>query len=254
MRSGQQRHVHFYHLAHSSSCRLSGKSLIHLQIQLFLQKLIPKEEVQIEYRFSEIGRIADVAWLSKKIVFEVQCSPITAVEVQERVRDYESIGFQVVWILHEKRFNQWRMTAAEQYLQNKIFYYTNMDAQGRGVIYDQFNVIEKGIRKMTLPLVPVNLREPIEIKFCETKLKQIIPAKMIERMKNRKIHFAEDLADRCVRDLELAKNYFEKVIKPIEIEATIIEQIIEFFKKAFYKYLVRPYFLIFQMILERACK
>ena len=50
-------------------------------------------------------------------MFEIQCSPITAREIEERNSDYQSLGYQVIWILHDSLYNKGRLTAAEYFLQ-----------------------------------------------------------------------------------------------------------------------------------------
>ena len=62
-RGGFLRQIHFYHLEPNRSCRQSGKSLVHLQIQYYLQRVLSESE--LEKRFSSIDRIADVAWEKK---------------------------------------------------------------------------------------------------------------------------------------------------------------------------------------------
>jgi len=161
VRGGRHRKPHFFHLTHNEKCRQSGKSQIHLAIQNYLLHLLPDNEVTLECRFSEIQRIADVVWMPKRLIFEVQCSPITAEEVQQRNQDYERLGFQVVWIFHDRRFNRWRVTAAEETLMDRPFYFTNMDAEGRGMIYDQTCLIQKGIRRERSERSEVDLSRPL---------------------------------------------------------------------------------------------
>lgn len=136
-RGGSFRKDHFYHSKPNPQCRQSGKSLEHLQVQLFLQNVIGTEQVTLEKRFDEISRVADVCWDKEKLIFEIQCSPIAAAEIHQRNHDYLSLGYQVVWILHDERYNQKHLSAAELYLLNHPHYYTNMDAEGLGIIYDQ---------------------------------------------------------------------------------------------------------------------
>src|SRR6267154_4270196 len=74
VRGGPARQTHFYHLSLPKQCRQHEKSPEHLQMQLKLLDLLGFD-AQMEYHFPTIQRIADVAWTSKKIVFEIQCSP-----------------------------------------------------------------------------------------------------------------------------------------------------------------------------------
>lgn len=143
-RKGFLRQPHFYHLQPNRTCRQSGKSLSHIHLQLHLQAKFPGAE--LEKRFSSIQRIADVVYETEKIIFEIQCSPITAREVMARNQDYQSLGYQVIWLLHDQVFNRKFLTAAEHFLQNSPHYFTNFNAQGERVIYDQWDRIEKGCR------------------------------------------------------------------------------------------------------------
>lgn len=146
-RGGSYRQNHFYHIKPDPACRQSQKSLVHLQLQWFISQELPLGEARLERRFPEISRIADVAWEKEKLIFEVQYSSISQVEVEARNRDYESLGYQVVWILHDRRFNKWKATAAELWLDQKPHYFSNFDPNGNGVIYDQLQVFHEGIRR-----------------------------------------------------------------------------------------------------------
>lgn len=137
VRGGRLRQLHFYH-AGPTHCKLSGKSPTHLQIQLALQKMLAPQTVFLEHRFPQIGRIADLFWPDQKLVFEVQVSPISADEVYERNLDYQQIGLQVVWVLHDHHFNRSRLCSAEAYLRHMPHYFTNINASGRGIFYDQY--------------------------------------------------------------------------------------------------------------------
>jgi len=136
MRGGLKRKAHFFHLQPPSTCRQHAKSMTHLQAQLALLKCLPPGAAELEARFDKIDRIADVAWHAEKIVFEVQCSAISAQEVAARNRDYGSTGYDVVWFLHDRRFGRFRPSEAEIFLENSPHYYTNMDDKGAGYFYD----------------------------------------------------------------------------------------------------------------------
>lgn len=173
-RSGPHRQAHFYHIKPSSTCKLSGKGLEHCQIQCRLRQLLPEGECFLEHRFPELGRIADVAWLPRRLIFEIQCSPISADEIAARNRDYASIGYQVVWILHDNRYNKRRVTEAEQALKDHIHYFTNIDAMDKGLFYDQHERIKGSFRFYKSLPFPVDLSQP----------------------KEKPLHFAGDLIDR----------------------------------------------------------
>ena len=146
LRRGIQRQPHFYHLDAPRHCHLNGKSFAHLHTQLLLQESLPKGDCFLEYRFPEIQRIADVVWWSQKLIFEVQCSFISSEEIQARQKDYASLGFHVIWILHDARYNRRKLSAAELILEGQSVYFTNMNADGQGEIYDQLDLYVSGTR------------------------------------------------------------------------------------------------------------
>jgi competence protein CoiA len=214
-RSGPHRQPHFFHLRESPSCFLSGKGMVHLQIQWRLFELFPRGECELEYRFPSLGRIADVVWLPQRLIFEVQCSSISREELAARNRDYASLGFQVVWILHDSRYNQRLLSSAEQELKEKVHYFSNIDQEGNGLIYDQFDVKKRNRRTVKLGKLPIDLSCP-------------------KTSPQRPLYFAGDLHD-------LKKD------SPYILEA-------KKFQTPFWKILLRPYQILLQIVLEWACK
>jgi competence protein CoiA len=153
IRGGERRQIHFYHARRPASCRQHGKSLAHLQIQLHLKSLIAG--LTLEKRFQ--NRIADACWAAEKIVFEVQCSPISLEEAKSRCEDYQRHGFTPVWILHDKRFNNRRLSPAEGYLRlHTPTYFTDGYR-----IYDQFEVCHSGRRLYASPPLPIDAGRPL---------------------------------------------------------------------------------------------
>jgi competence protein CoiA len=161
IRGGGRRQIHFYHARRPASCRQHGKSLAHLQIQLHLKSLIPS--LNLEKKFQT--RIADAHWAEEKIVFEIQCSPISLQEAKSRCEDYLKLGFTPVWILHDRRYNRFRLSPAEEYLRSQT---TTFFSDGR-IIYDQFDVCHASRRVFRGPKILVNLtlpqKKPIEPLF-----------------------------------------------------------------------------------------
>lgn len=154
VRQGEFRRSHFYHFRETPGCRQATKSLEHIQTQIFLKAFL-KGEIILEKRFPTVNRIADVVWEEEKVIFEVQCSPILAQEVMERNRDYAACGYRVIWILHDLRYGGRRMTSAEHFLQRSPHYYTNMDKEGVGIIYDRLwgrPVDKNPIESMLVPV------------------------------------------------------------------------------------------------------
>jgi len=161
LRGGQLRKLHFYHLSDNHSCRQNGKSPTHLRLQNLLKELL---SAQLEHHFPSISRIADAYCPEKKMVFEVQCSPISLEEMESRNRDYASIGLDVVWLLLERRFSKYQF--------NFPHYFTNGYS-----FYDRL-----GRQKF-----PVDLSQRI-----------VMPerAKLPHFLKNREISFSGDLVHR----------------------------------------------------------
>lgn len=116
----------------------------HAAIQNFIKEALPG--TQLEKNFTEIGRIADVVYFPKKIIYEVQCSSIDLQEVIKRNRDYKSIGFHVIWILHDRHFNKTFVPPAELYLRKRGAYYTSLTPQGYGFFYDQLDFFDGALR------------------------------------------------------------------------------------------------------------
>jgi competence protein CoiA len=164
VRGGEYRQKHFYHLNPRKKCRQTQKSAQHLQTQLFIQNLIG-EGAEMEVRFPTISRIADLYWEEKHYVFEVQCSPISAQEIDERNRDYESLGLKVIWIFHDKRFRKRRLSSAEKRVAEEVHYFTNINTKGYGCVYDQYAHYDRGILDHTLEILPVDLSTPKEKGF-----------------------------------------------------------------------------------------
>lgn len=197
-RSGPHRQPHFYHLQKHPLCRQHKKSLTHLQIQLHLQQLLPSNESSLERPFPKIGRIGDVVWETRKIVFEIQCSPITLKEAQERCRDYRAAGFEIVWVLHKNRFNRRNLSAAEAFLRGSTCYFTDMDAKGNGEIFDQFDLclgikrVFKGI-SLKVDLSQPSLPPPFDKQWPET----------LQRRLSWPLYFRGDLVDKAVQNADL---------------------------------------------------
>ncbi|MEC7840260.1 MAG: competence protein CoiA family protein [Chlamydiota bacterium] len=191
LRGGLHRRKHFYHLQQDRQCRLGGKSLVHLQVQCFIKNLLPPGESLLERRFDEIDRIADVCWENKKIIFEVQCSPISSQEIAARNADYKSLGYEVVWILHDSRYNRLKVSAAEHFLVDSPHYFTNIDLRGEGIVYDQISAIKGRIRNKLGAKLTVHLNS---FSHMDKKNKSFFP--LVESRRGRwPLYFEGDLID-----------------------------------------------------------
>lgn len=161
VRKGAKKIAHFYHLSQANHCFLSRKSLVHIAAQEYFLKHLPEGEAFLEVPFPDIKRIADVVWVNKKLIFEIQCSFIDEVELLARNQDYLSVGYDVIWVLHDKRYNKRRLSSAEVALKDFPHYYTNINSLGKGLFYDQWSVVNKAVRQYHIGSVPINFNEPL---------------------------------------------------------------------------------------------
>lgn len=265
LRKGMHRTPHFYHLSPNRSCYLSGKTLEHLQVQFLLQQLLPKGECLLEKRFPEINRIADVVWLPQKIIFEVQCSPISPEEIKARNRDYSSQHFQVIWILHDKRYNQRTLTLAERFLRDSPYYFTNIDKEGEGLIYDQFDLMYRGERKIKLAPMPIDVSQPkwlakegdYPVGADDANWINLLPKGIQERLTHWPIGFSGDLIH-CALDgqdssllekwIAAEKDFLQKYFPPVPkiTVRSCLEMAIAISKQS--------YRICLQILIEKACR
>lgn len=134
----------------------------HLHAQFRLQQLIP--DIILERPFPSISRIADAAWEKEKIVFEIQCSPITAQELRSRNRDYASLGWTPIWIFHQDRYGKKKVTAAEWEVRRHPHYFTDIGEEGIGAFYAHLTKVQNGTRVKTEWKEDVDFRRP-----CRTR-------------------------------------------------------------------------------------
>lgn len=218
VRGGPSRQFHFYHLSLPKQCHQHEKSQEHIQLQLKLLDLIASEDAQMECPFPEIKRIADVAWNSKKLVFEIQCSPISLEEVQCRMLDYVSIGYEVIWVLHDKQFNQKNLSAAESFLRNHPCYFTNIDETGYGIVYDQFEVLKDHQRLFKGPPLIVSLDLFARLPTMAPP-DVALPQSVLRRFTNWKCYMQGDLLHRLLKEGNLSN----AVKKMVTVESEILE-------------------------------
>lgn len=160
IKTGTYRHPHFFHLKPNRMCHLANKGEIHLFLQKYLKEILREEDPEMEKHFPSIGRVADIACMKTKKIFEVQYSAISLNEVKRRCQDYLSLGYQVIWILHDKRYNKRKASLAEQYLRATITtYFSDMNSLGKGEIYDQIEQIANHRRRGKSAPLPVNLKK-----------------------------------------------------------------------------------------------
>jgi hypothetical protein len=142
---------------------------LHLMVQFKIRKLLDKTDVFLEHYFK--NHRADVYWQSEKIVFEVQCSPISLKEAKKRSKDFEDLNIHLVWILHQKTFNKIHMSPSEEYLvKNKTVFYTNISQNGEGIIFDQEHALCFDQRVVKSPPVEIDIASPLFTKYKKTLL------------------------------------------------------------------------------------
>lgn len=187
LRAGDKRQLHFYHIQSSPSCALHKKSQEHLQTQRYIQSLYGKEQALLEVQRSEIERIADVLVEKEKLVFEIQCSYMSDEELRKRNEDWAALGYYVVWILHDHRYGKRKKSSIERSLLSRPHYFTNIDKDQRGIIYDKY---QDQSLKFSVD-VSVVYRE----RSVSSKLRIDWP-----------LHFKGDMIDREPRSLFFSKN------------------------------------------------
>lgn len=253
VRSGSHRQPHFYHLSAMRTCSQSNKSMAHIQTQWRFLQSLPKDECRLERRFPLIQRIADVVWEERKLVFEIQCSPISYQEMQERNVAYQSQGYHVIWILHEKSFNKERLSASEALAKKTGCYYCNIDANGNGDIFDQFDWVNGGMRKTKLKALPIDIQSPFLSNKQNAGLQTIM-----ERANQWQVHFNGDLTD-VFHKKDVVAEYKQYIEKAKKIESTyrlipIKVSSYEYLKSLMNRFIVTPYQNFLQMLVEKASR
>lgn len=261
LRKGPHRQPHFFHIEPVLSCRQHQKGAAHLQLQNYFFQKLPAGDCQLEYAFPSIGRIADVVWHSEKMIFEIQCSPISAEEALSRNRDYETLGWKVIWILHDNRYNKVRMSSVEMALRPFPHYFSNMDASGQGFIYDQFDLCHQGIRFGRLLPLPVQVRE---FTLADVLGNEGFP---LDLLKQRALHwpqffsgdlmslFLNEKSSHWFRSWKLESPYLMKAIaKEKEWTAKWRRNLLLSLVYKTWGCIVTPYRIIFRHLLEKSCR
>jgi competence protein CoiA len=184
--------AHFYHVRTARTCRLYSKSEDHMLAQVQLLKSFPEGALKMERPFIEINRIADLCWESEKIVFEIQCSPISEKEAEMRTSDYRSIGYEVIWLLDDKHYNRRTLRPAERFLRRHNTYYLHIKQGLSSEYYDQFEVFTEKFRSKKGGRMPLNLQAPRKVpavEFPEEHFpKQICELNCLRYFKGSRLH------------------------------------------------------------------
>lgn len=182
---------HFFHL---NSLKKSAR---HQAVLEKMMQTIPS--IKMEETFESIGRIADLVWHERRFIFEVQCSSICPEELFARNREYGSLGYQVIWILHEHQYNQKKLNEAERSLVFSPHYYTDIEEDGKGLIFDQLAVDLRGVRRKKGRKWEVDLMRPrmIERRFLKAPFWQMVEM----RREHWGVAFAGDMTTRSKKEL-----------------------------------------------------
>lgn len=258
VRSGAHRQPHFYHIKPNNACRQHSKGMAHLLLQYYLKAQLPEDEAFIEYRFADINRIADVVWITKRLVYEIQYSPISAEEIIARNNAYASIGYQVIWILHDQRYNKDKLTSAEDILQTTTHYFSNMNANGEGVVYDELSLHANGLRNFRLPRRTIDLTSPKSMHESIFQSLEHFPHPLKQRAIHWTLYFAGDTLDRCQnlvnnpdKDLKEAIDHLHNLFAEEDFLSKPLGRTLY---KIYRRYIAVPYTALFRLFLERACR
>lgn len=152
LRRGEQRVPHFFHKTEGESCHLRQKEGFHQAVQAWLEKELGTSSCTCECFFPEISRVADIAFTTKKVIFEVQVSPMKPEEALQRTLDYWSIGWHVIWLLHASTFGRFKATDFEEVLNPIPHYFTDIGFR-EGTIWDEMSCVQ-GKRRFWFSLPP----------------------------------------------------------------------------------------------------
>lgn len=248
-RLGKDRTPHFYHIQPAPHCRLHSKTEDHLRAQLQLQKHFAPGALQIERPFIKINRVADVCWESEKVVFEIQCSPLTEKEAELRMNDYHNQGYDVVWLLDDKRYNKRVIRPAEEFLRRHSAYYVSIKAGLASDFYDQFEIFteDKRVRKgkrLLLDLQKIRQRPKVEFKEA------LFPKQIIQLQCNK--YFWGDRIDRA---LQAHRNFYTlhamQNWRALEIQLSKEKRKQNHFLHLLKRYIGRPYVALFERLIRQ---
>lgn len=184
---------HFIHLKDHSICLQHLKSLAHLQILWLLNAQFPKNALILEELIPDLGIAADALWADKKIAFQILCKKIPLQNILKISQGLQSLGWTIVWILHDKCFNQKKLCPLEQFLKKSICYYTD----GKNSFYDQFEICLGDKRLFRGRQIKVDLKNF----YSFGKLKEtLLPTQLLFRLHHTQYYFEGDLMERTLRE------------------------------------------------------
>ncbi|NNM43927.1 MAG: hypothetical protein HKM07_06255 [Chlamydiae bacterium] len=161
-------------------------------IKKILLSHFEKEKVVLDRPFPEIQQTADIAWESKKIIFQILCKSRNVPKIQEMTSEFKRIGWGLVWILPDSILSKKVASPEEILLRKGPSYFIDQEGQ----IYDQFTLFHKGRRALTSPFFPVTLSSPVSLSlsFPREELSQILQ----NRLGSSLVYFRGDIVDRAL--------------------------------------------------------
>ncbi len=207
---------------------------LHRTIQLKIADEIGRDKIKIEHPFPR--HFADLYWPEKKIIIEIQCTPISLHEAIRRTLDYENLGFDVVWILHQKSFNKATLTPTELYLRSRNALYTNIFTNNTGIIYDQDEVIAGHRRLFRSSPYPIDITMPEKLSLL-TKCRKQMMIDALWRVGKSSIGFKGDRRQKDLKNLLkwlYIKNRVDPLYRKYEASEWAPVKIIAWFLKIFH--------------------
>ncbi len=145
-----------------------------------------------------------------------------------RMGDYQSIGYEVVWLLDDKRYNKRMARPAEECVRKFSAYYLMIEKGLTSRCYDQFEIFESGKRvkrgkRMGIDLQKVRKRPKMGLS------EEFFP-KQITQLKNIK-YFVGDRTDRALRNHHLTMHYWKTLENEFGKAKKRANRFIEWLKK-----------------------
>lgn len=169
---------------------------IHPLDQASIKKILlshfEKEKVVLDRSFPEIQQTADIAWESKKIIFQILCKSRNVLKIQEMTSEFQKTGWIIVWILPDTILSKKVASQEEILLRKGSSYFIDQEGQ----IYDQFTLFHKGCRTLTGPFFPVTLSSPVSLSpsFPRGGLPKILQTRLGSSL----VYFRGDIVDRAL--------------------------------------------------------
>lgn len=242
-RRGKYGFYHFYHLLKSPQCRLFTYKQDHFLAQIQIQKFFPENVIQIEKPFIQINRVADACFEEKKIVFEIQCSPISESEAKQRIFDYRSLGYEVIWLLDDKRYNKRILKPAEKFLRNYLTYFVSIQRGLTSEIYDQFEIFLDNKRVKKGKRLKIDLKKIY--KHSEEGFGSFVIPSQIRRLNCRKFSFKDRTYIAKLKQVNTLRYWRKLEIqyakRPSRVLLWLKKHLLAPYKKALTKYLTQAH-------------